>query len=479
MRYSIPAALVFAAAATAVAAPPFTLTVLVREGDSAGSGNITTVDNVMVNNNGDWLVECDTNHPVTDDDGVLIRNGVVLYTERMPLQPPVPTGQTLDGFDDLVLNNNGDSGWNWFIDDSPTLATDSGLFFNDLLLIQESTATTAAGYSGPALYTGWFGAKMNDSNQLLTVASIDDPGLTGTANRAIMRVDYNAAANTFTETVLSKAGELVNGRTITDFSTDPFTFSFNNAGTSMYCAEVTGTPAGDAIVVGSTIVAQEGFPSSVDASRNWELLNDRPLDLNNSGAWVMRANLAGDTANDELIVKSDGSIVAREGQTSPDGGFLTAAFGTGPVLIDDAGNVLWYADSDNPDTFSDNFLMWNGDILMQEGVTQIGGETVTVIRGVTDGYAMSENGKHIMVRVVLGVSTDAAVLITFSGCGTSDFNGDGDFGTDADIEAFFACLGGTCCATCFEGGSDFNNDGDFGTDQDIESFFRVLGGGNC
>jgi len=60
---------------------------------------------------------------------------------------------------------------------------------------------------------------------------------------------------------------------------------------------------------------------------------------------------------------------------------------------------------------------------------------------------------------------------------TQDFNGDGDAGTDADIEAFFACLGGTCCHTC--GSSDFNGDGDIGTDQDIESFFRVLGGGAC
>ncbi len=64
-------------------------------------------------------------------------------------------------------------------------------------------------------------------------------------------------------------------------------------------------------------------------------------------------------------------------------------------------------------------------------------------------------------------------------CGTADFNGDGDVGTDADIEAFFACLGGDCCATCFAGGADFNDDGDVGTDADIESFFRVLGGGNC
>jgi hypothetical protein len=72
-----------------------------------------------------------------------------------------------------------------------------------------------------------------------------------------------------------------------------------------------------------------------------------------------------------------------------------------------------------------------------------------------------------------------AVSVQVDACGTSDFNGDGDFGTDQDIEAFFACLSGQCCGTCFAGGSDFNGDGDFGTDQDIEAFFRVLAGGAC
>ncbi|HYE62278.1 MAG TPA: hypothetical protein VD997_09795 [Phycisphaerales bacterium] len=61
--------------------------------------------------------------------------------------------------------------------------------------------------------------------------------------------------------------------------------------------------------------------------------------------------------------------------------------------------------------------------------------------------------------------------------GTSDFNGDGDSGTDQDIEAFFACIGGTCCPTC--GSADFNADGDVATDGDIEAFFRVLSGGSC
>jgi hypothetical protein len=73
----------------------------------------------------------------------------------------------------------------------------------------------------------------------------------------------------------------------------------------------------------------------------------------------------------------------------------------------------------------------------------------------------------------------AAAAAPSSPCGSADFNGDGDVGTDADIAAFFDCLGGLCCATCDPHGADFNGDGDLGTDADIESFFRVLGGGPC
>jgi probable HAF family extracellular repeat protein len=73
-------------------------------------------------------------------------------------------------------------------------------------------------------------------------------------------------------------------------------------------------------------------------------------------------------------------------------------------------------------------------------------------------------------------SNAAALTLRLCSC-NPDFNGDGAVGTDADIEAFFACLGGNCCPTC--GSADFNGDGAIGTDADIESFFRVLGGGPC
>jgi hypothetical protein len=78
-----------------------------------------------------------------------------------------------------------------------------------------------------------------------------------------------------------------------------------------------------------------------------------------------------------------------------------------------------------------------------------------------------------------GFAAEVAVQNASCGptCGSADFNGDGDTGTDADIEAFFACLAGNCCVTC--GSADFNGDGDTGTDADIEAFFRVLAGGQC
>jgi hypothetical protein len=78
----------------------------------------------------------------------------------------------------------------------------------------------------------------------------------------------------------------------------------------------------------------------------------------------------------------------------------------------------------------------------------------------------------------LDVGFDMYTGLGVNNCCRNDFNGDGAVGTDADIEAFFACLSGNCCPTC-PPNADFNCDGGVGTDADIESFFRVLSGGPC
>jgi subtilisin-like proprotein convertase family protein len=66
-----------------------------------------------------------------------------------------------------------------------------------------------------------------------------------------------------------------------------------------------------------------------------------------------------------------------------------------------------------------------------------------------------------------------------STCGSADFNCDGAFGTDTDIEAFFACIAGTCPPPPCTSTADFDGDTHPGTDADIEAFFRVLSGLPC
>jgi len=181
---------------------------------------------------------------------------------------------------------------------------------------------------------------------------------------------------------------------------------------------------------GATTLIATGDPSNPQGISNSAFANFPPV-INNNGLVAFRPN---DFVGNAIFIGDGTDLVRVTGDTSsvtlPDGGQVQLGFGSPRVAV-------------------------IGNIALNDA------NQIAFIGRLSDG-------------------TDAVIIATpVGGCGTSDFNGDGDFGTDQDIEAFFACLAGTCCATCFEGGSDFNGDGDFGTDQDIEAFFRVLGGGSC
>lgn len=136
----------------------------------------------------------------------------------------------------------------------------------------------------------------------------------------------------------------------------------------------------------------------------------------------------------------------------------------------------------------------SGGYVIVDGAVSAGGgyasldHTASTLLGVNGLSHNFPAGSHVLSLNVadlhlsmLGSDTLAArmwgAIAAASSFCSADFNGDGDTGTDLDIEAFFACLGGACCPSC--GVADFNGDGDVGTDADIESFFRVLGGGAC
>jgi hypothetical protein len=407
-------ALAACAVALLVASPAwatsFLLTPVVTEGDSAGHiGRVTSIDNLAVNDAGLWLVEVDTDFANADLDGALLRGGAVQLRENDPL--PAPPGARLDTFDSINLNNSGDSGWNFFLSGTSGINDDSGIYRNTTLVLQESNVSTSPAFSPGTRYIGFFDAKINDLDKTLVVASIEDTAIATTVDRALVVLDHPGGV-LLSETVLAKEADLLPGQTqtVADFGTGPHQSAFNDGGHVLFFADLNGDTARDGtIYLDGTLLAQEGSPSPV-AGRNYELLSSRALALNSNGDWVFKANLDGATTDDELIVHN-GAVLVREGGSLPViGSFHFTAFGTGPVEIDDLGNVLWFGDWDDPDLTKDTALFLNDEIVAYENQS-LGGFVIDEIASGEDAFKISDNGRWILFEATFVGGINVAILV--------------------------------------------------------------------
>jgi probable HAF family extracellular repeat protein len=204
--------------------------------------------------------------------------------------------------------------------------------------------------------------------------------------------------------------------------------------------------------------------------------------------------VAGRPASTAYAISSDGSFIAgttgpsfplsipgavaylwstpagMRGLGMPAGATYSRAYGVssvGPVVVGFAANAQ-----------GDRAMLWNaglGPVYLDQYLSSLG----VSLTGwtLTNAHAITPDGRTIVGWGVHNGHTEGWIATIPPPCGSADFNADGDAGTDADIEAFFACLAGDCCPTC--GSPDFNGDGQARTDADIEAFFRVLGGGSC
>jgi autotransporter-associated beta strand protein len=176
---------------------------------------------------------------------------------------------------------------------------------------------------------------------------------------------------------------------------------------------------------------------------------------------------AAGTGYDQLVSSSSAASGASVALGTGTANLALSPLGFAPA----AGSNLWLIVNSNPvTTTTGNFA----------GLTE--GTTVTLgtFGGATYTGTISYNGNFS--TGLADHSGNDVVIYGITGtplCGSADFNCDGDIGTDLDIEAFFACLAGSCPAAPCTNNADFNGDGDIGTDADIEAFFRVLAGGHC
>lgn len=397
---------------------------LAKEGEAvAGVGLITRVDNFSVNNQGKWFLEADTDNANADADQVLVTNGLTLVlAEGGALL--APAGATLSSFDSIELNDLGDASYNHFLDNTVGINDDSGIYFNNVLVIQEGAISGAAGFSAGTPYIGFFETKLNDSNQIVVMASVDDPNVASTVDRAIVLTQVSGAGALLSETVVAKEGDILTGQTeaVTDFGTGPHSLAFNNAGQVMFVADLAGDTLVDgAVYIGTTVVAQEGQPSPV-AGRNWRTLSTSTrLDLNENGDWALNGTLDGDTASDLAIVSSTG-FVAQEGQPLTSPGleiYNYTSFGSGPVLIDNEGRTIYYAQFTDPVAATNKGIFRDGELLVRQGVDTVDGVTINLLRGIQDGYKASSNGKYVVFEAELVGGVEGIFLVDGLGSVTS------------------------------------------------------------
>lgn len=405
------AALVGAIGSAAVAGGAPVVSAAVLEGDNvAGVGLVTNIDNLAINNFGQWFVEVDTDNADTNADGALLRGSttgpLISLFLREGAALGMPAGATVDSFDAVTINNNGDGGFNFFLDGTTGTGDDSGVFYNTSLVIQESTVSTSAGFSAGTPYIGWFEVKLNDNNSLLMMSSVDDPNIPSTVDRALVRADLDGSGGLISEKVYVKEGDSIAGQLVAELGTGPHNFDFNNGGHAMFVADLDGATTGDGAVVisdGDThnVIAQEGTASGIQG-RNWgSLSTSTVVALNDNGDWAMRATLAGDTTSDTIIVRN-GEVIAQEGSGNASiGSWTFTSFGTGPIGLANGGWVVYYGDWNDPNTDIDTGIFLNDILLVQEGVTMVDGVLIDTISSTQDGFSLSDNGEWLIFEATL------------------------------------------------------------------------------
>lgn len=409
-------------AGTASGQITFTLTDISTEGDSvAGVGALTRLDNLETNDAGVRWSEWDTDQADTDTDQVVLVDGSLLLREGDPV--PAPLGATIDSFDSIQANDGGDLSLNVFLDGAGIDSNNNSAVYVDFgagLVLIAQEGDLVPNFAGGATWQGFFETRINDARQVLVLGTVDDPTIgTGSIDDVIVLFNLDASGAVLsTATVASEGLPIVGGLDpIETLESSAHELAFNDSGQVLFAGHTTGDPASDDfIALDGVPLALEGAASPVDG-RIWASLASPELDLNNSGQVVYSGTLEGNPDTATVIIL-DGATFRQEGDAVPApglGGFKLEGFGSGPLLVNDAGEVLWYGTWDNPDTDRDSGLFLDDSPIVLEGVTTVAGLVVDTIRGVQDGYAMSDSGNSIVAELVLTGNIDVLVDIARSG----------------------------------------------------------------
>lgn len=421
--------------------PDWTVSVLVKQGDTFGEyGTVSNINDVSVNDDGSWLV--DVTLTGGSASGALIRDGVVWLAVGDLIDPDKAQVTALTNIL-KSLNNAGDVAFRPSLSGTPN----SGIYRNLTPLLVQGQVSGSDRFSPGTPYIGFFRARVNDSGRVFAIATVNDPGLTGTVHRALVWLDVDPKTGDVTEDVLFRKFDPIPGAEagveFDDAGTDAARFAINNSSDAFFVASFLNatTATNAAIFVNDQMVVRKGDPAPIEGETFNNISTSTRGHMNASRQYVFHGTISGQPSgsNTFLIVgdgnrRNDNAIFFRQGDPAPEvAGETIIGFGTGAQpRITDAGRVVWYgqlsgAAATNHGLFvDDRLVLRRGDTIPDHGVLTTVGGTTSTSNGIVKAFSTSNSGQHVIVRVVFDAGPRAALLVSFdSKCGPADLNCDG------------------------------------------------------
>ncbi len=380
---------------------------LVRTGDSLpGIGTVVSITSVSVADSGDWVAHVATDSPDAQTNEVLLKNGAVYLREG----DAISGGATTYGYFGLGwprVNSLGQVAWT---QPGSTPGVEE-LLVDAQLLYRTGDPVLAAGFTPGATYVHFKQAILNDARQLLVQASVDDPAITGFYDYAVLRIQLDAAGLPITEEVLLKEGDALFGEALVAIGSGPLSgaLALNESGDVLL--EVNH----DGVLLNQTLVAESGGFAPIFGA-TWNSLYSS-VDLGDKGDYAFAGRLNGPDFPHILVW--NGVKVIQEGETLA--AFAPHAlekFESGDseapvspnVFVDAEGRVLWHADWDDPDETRDSGILFDHELVLQEGVSLAAGQRIDEI-GAGRIYELSDSGRYFVFHALLADGTSGAFLL--------------------------------------------------------------------
>jgi hypothetical protein len=413
---------------SAAAANDHITTAVLSPQNVPGVGNIVLVQQVDVNNNGDWIAVVDTDHPDLSSNSALLYNGALMFREGQALA--APAGAILDEFVSVSLSSTGAVA-SIFRLSGPGVPL-QGLFLDNQLIV--AVGDMSAGIGAP--YVSMRGVKINGNNDLLLEGDVDDPAVPGTNNPALIRIQTSPL---LLDGAIVRQGDLLAAnypRPLDFFGSLPqVNVAFNDRSDVLYVAilRFDGAPNDEqAVFFNQSLLGQQGFPSPAGLSYGTLAgpFNQKGVGLSNFGDHVFQAELSN---NRDILVRNGAVFVEEQVTTFSDiSPFVIVNLGTvEPVHIDDAGRVVWTGawNAMFPAPFG---LFRDDSLLVRENATMTAeGFTIQTLRHDQHAYQVSDNGQWIIFRAVITSSGRNGAFIIHLPDEDPDADTDGDELTDA------------------------------------------------